>query len=1300
VQPAAAKPINLRVFWTTALLGMWLAGSALWFALATFRLVGFGRLIRRAEPAPEYLQAAVRQLAARFGLRRYPDVHVLAARVPPLLWRTRRRTLIVLPSDLVGQLGRTEQTALVAHELAHYRRGDHLIRWAEAAILGLYWWHPVVWWARRRLHQAEEQCCDAWVLWALPGEAKRYAHTLVTAVDFLSASRSALPAMASGMEQIGTLRRRLEMILSRSLRRRMSWLGFAAVLTAAVLVLPWSARTVPAEAHAEEAESAEPKESPAVAEAAAEEAPGKELAAEDAEAIEAPAYPRRITGVVLGPDGSPVSDAKVYLRGWSYGHPVLSDRPHSSALPRDQREQRWSRPTVIQRTRTDAAGRFAMVQKRPRPEFASLVVVAVAEGSGVGFREWKPTEEDVELRLPKAVPIRGRLLGPDGKPAEGVLVRVRWFAIDGGNLSVPRDLPVEYLPEYWPQPVPTDNEGSFALSVMLPKTRVRLILSHPNLATEAIMVDAALTEGEQRDSDGTIRLPPEFSHKLGSARPVEGVVTAAETGKPLAGVSVEVLAMKQRRGHPIKTRTDEAGRYSASGEAGDRFYVRVYPSHDSGYLAASATRENWPQGAKRLVVDVSLDRGKTVRGRVLDDETEKPIPGASVLYHPSRRNPLRKRPYVFQNPTRTDEDGRFTLSAVHGSGYLTVETADRSYLRSPDVDRLFPTRGDFKRAVPMGLTAIDVPAEGTMADEVVIRLKRGRTVTLQAVGPKGEKLPDVLAAWEGDDAIHDLPRNLRFEFPEGKVVIPGLDPNRTWRVLLFNKARKLGTVFDITPETLEDAIEVRLQPTGTVLGRCVRKDGTACEEGGGVHLMMSLDPDMSEYTWDGDKALGYGIYTNFTREWRQENPPYPDGRFTLEYIIPGMPLGLSYGRSNFSKDRGVLTIEPLRPGERRDLGTLNMDARPPIPGGLVVGERPFKEAVREGGELKYIQGIPVLFLQGSPEQMGSQYAALLLKDVRPLLALPRKIARHASDAVWQTGVGIARAMFARGPERYRRELDAVARAARLSDEEIGMLVALNGIFELRDVTNCSAFLVEPERSATGEMLFGRNLDLDSYGCLDRLSLVTVCRPEGRHAYASVGFPGFLGVLSGMNDKGLAVAALWAIGAADDSPEFNPLGTPLYLTFRRVLEECSTIEEAEKLLEGGKFTKRIILAACDTQQSVVFEITPKNVVARRAEDHLLASTNQFRTPELSVSTDSQRYAKFQKYWQRKKPLGRSDVEQAMRDVAQSDTLHRMIFQPKTLKLHLAIGAHPPATNKPLVTLDLAKLFQHKVAPAAE
>jgi len=292
---------------------------------------------------------------------------------------------------------------------------------------------------------------------------------------------------------------------------------------------------------------------------------------------------------------------------------------------------------------------------------------------------------------------------------------------------------------------------------------------------------------------------------------------------------------------------------------------------------------------------------------------------------------------------------------------------------------------------------------------------------------------------------------------------------------------------------------------------------------------------------------------------------------------------------------------------------------------VTVAEQPFREARAEGGELKIIQGIPVLFLAGDPEEMGRQTGELLVKTLRPLCGLPKAIVERDAwgGAAWPVVVGMGRGAMQRVPDRFRRELDAASRHGKISKEEADALIALNVLFEVRDVANCSAFIVEPERSATGQMLFGRNLDLPSFGCADRLSLVTVYRPKGRHAFVSVGFPGFGGVISGMNDAGLAIASLTSYGSADDSPELNPLGTPLHLTFRRILEECSTIEEAQRLLRGGKYTTWMILAACDTRRSAVFEITTKDVVARRAEDHLLAATNHFRTPQLRVRTRSSR-----------------------------------------------------------------------------
>jgi beta-lactamase regulating signal transducer with metallopeptidase domain len=220
---------------------LWLTGSATWFLLAGIRIARFRRLLDHAAPASPELQAEAIFLAERLGLARCPTVRVMPLALSPLVWGlVGGRAWLVLPADLLDRLKPEERSALLAHELAHLRRRDHWVRWLEIAALGLYWWHPVAWWARREIARAEEQCCDAWVVWSLPGAAVAYAKALLKTVDFLSESRRVLPVAASGAGHVRSLKRRVAMILRlMPSPPRLGWPARAGALLLGLLVLPF-----------------------------------------------------------------------------------------------------------------------------------------------------------------------------------------------------------------------------------------------------------------------------------------------------------------------------------------------------------------------------------------------------------------------------------------------------------------------------------------------------------------------------------------------------------------------------------------------------------------------------------------------------------------------------------------------------------------------------------------------------------------------------------------------------------------------------------------------------------------------------------------------------------------------------------------------------------------------------------------------------------------------------------------------------------------------------------------------------
>ena len=141
------------------------------------------------------------------------------------------------------------------------------------------------------------------------------------------------------------------------------------------------------------------------------------------------------------------------------------------------------------------------------------------------------------------------------------------------------------------------------------------------------------------------------------------------------------------------------------------------------------------------------------------------------------------------------------------------------------------------------------------------------------------------------------------------------------------------------------------------------------------------------------------------------------------------------------------------------------------------------------------------------------------------------------------------------------------------------------------------------------------MDARPIGPFSEYTLVTIYRPAGKRAFASIGYPGMLGCTSGMNDAGLALAELTVTTAADDSPALNLAGVPFTLALRRVLEECRTVEEANQLLRSLNRTVRQNVAICDQRRAAVFEITPKSLVVRPAESGVCACTNHFRTSGL-------------------------------------------------------------------------------------
>ncbi len=343
------------------------------------------------------------------------------------------------------------------------------------------------------------------------------------------------------------------------------------------------------------------------------------------------------------------------------------------------------------------------------------------------------------------------------------------------------------------------------------------------------------------------------------------------------------------------------------------------------------------------------------------------------------------------------------------------------------------------------------------------------------------------------------------------------------------------------------------------------------------------------------------------------------------------------------------------------------------------------------GELKFVDGLPVVTTGGTPEQIGTALGTLYKHPLGELMGKQDEVARgFGLKQAPGVLVKMSRLAVPAFPESQRRELQSMSTA---SGANLDTLDFANIMYEIAHFPACSSLAVEPGRSATGETVFGRNLDFPTFGFLDKYSVIVVCRPEGKHAFASITFPSVVGVFSGMNDAGLCVAQLEVNESADNSPRVNITGTPVAMCFRRLLEECTTVDEAEKLLREQNRMMMCNLAVCDRTQSAVLEITPKTVVRRASSQGVCPCTNHFRTPELALEREKQcwRYDKLCACQQMDK-LGIADIARLLDSANQRQfTIQTMIFEPSTLKAHISFGP-APSSSRPLKEIDLGRYLR--------
>jgi bla regulator protein blaR1 len=216
------------------LVAAWAAGVLLIAARTAAQWWKLHRICRQAAPLDRIWDLRLARLQSLFAVPQRVRILESARVASPILLGV-LKPVILFPAGLALRLPAGQLELLLAHELAHLRRWDHVANMAQVMLETALFYHPAVHWVSRRVREDREQCCDDLVA-EVCNEPLDYARALLAVAE----SRAAQPRFALGAGG-GLLLQRVERIVGEPARPASGHLMLlAATLGLLFLVQQWA----------------------------------------------------------------------------------------------------------------------------------------------------------------------------------------------------------------------------------------------------------------------------------------------------------------------------------------------------------------------------------------------------------------------------------------------------------------------------------------------------------------------------------------------------------------------------------------------------------------------------------------------------------------------------------------------------------------------------------------------------------------------------------------------------------------------------------------------------------------------------------------------------------------------------------------------------------------------------------------------------------------------------------------------------------------------------------------------------
>jgi protocatechuate 3,4-dioxygenase beta subunit len=561
-------------------------------------------------------------------------------------------------------------------------------------------------------------------------------------------------------------------------------------------------------------------------------------------------------GIVLDPGGTPIAGARIQVRNRLSYIPLmeifsLDDPPEASHMSLAAIMSATTPGVTYAELQSDAQGRFDVFATKDMGKQSALIVTSAGQGAAFLFCQSNtktPPSKPVEIQLPLAAPISGRIIDSEG------------FGVFPATVLLLREVFSSFGREHWFDRLETqtDDAGAFRFEHAEPGD----------------WVVAAYAKGRAPVTHGPITAPAQTVELLlEPGFTLRGTVCTANSGELIAKTTLSLFT----RGKWLYdlTKTDDQGRFSFPNLLRGQTRLRI---KREGY----ATKEIFIPLTKLecgiVDLDLPLHRALQIKGTLVCGRTGHGLHMGHLEWNEDYGSLGFSRFSI-------DENGCFSLLVTPPIGRCNADTGE--LLR--DWNLVLTAYAEDYESV---CTEVQIPAGAQCVTGVRIKLLpwggiRGRTTDMQGrpVQASVELFPAMVRRpgdpWKG--VLYSFHQGMATADAEGRFAIGGVGPNTPFvLVATLGKAKTWTPRLMLSPDGTHEDVELTISKGGSIRATVTDDSGKGLHFGG--IFFTPEDKDLGAGSWSGrivriqENSLGNGIFEAHHLKpgiWRMETYASP-----------------------------------------------------------------------------------------------------------------------------------------------------------------------------------------------------------------------------------------------------------------------------------------------------------------------------------------------------------------------------------------------------------------------------------------